>query len=334
MRLCSTHAFFTGLAGLLIVGSAAAADYTYSRNGNSRDVNRSSRGGLLLAGGGSDNDDAMRWFKDGANGGDVVVLRTSGNGGYNRYLRRELGGIRPDSVETIVFHNRNASFNSFVLGKIEDAEAIFITGGDQAEYLDFWADTPVETILRDKIAAGDITLGGTSAGMAVLGEAVFSAENGTVYSDEALDDPYSPYMTFEYGFVRPDFMGKTITDTHFTDRGRDGRMMAFLARSQSRYGTRRVYGIGADEAAALTIDTAGIGTVHSRYNDAYVKFFYPTRWYTTLTAGQPLRLDDVEVWRLRDGDRFDLANWTPDAGGTPFTYDAANGTLSVSTGAP
>ena len=52
-------------------------------------------------GGASENDEAMKWLLQKANGGDVVVLRSSGGNGYNNYLYSELG-ISDNSVETLV----------------------------------------------------------------------------------------------------------------------------------------------------------------------------------------------------------------------------------------
>ena len=59
------------------------------------------------------------------------------------------------------------------------------SGGDQNAYMTYWADTEVQTIIQSKL--DNITIGGTSAGLAVLGNWVYTAEDGTVYSDEALE---------------------------------------------------------------------------------------------------------------------------------------------------
>ena len=37
-------------------------------------------------GGASEDDNAMKWFLERANGGDVLVLRATGADGYNDYL--------------------------------------------------------------------------------------------------------------------------------------------------------------------------------------------------------------------------------------------------------
>ena len=57
-------------------------------------------------------------------------------------------------------------------------------GGDQGVYMTYWAGTEVQKIMQSKLS--NITIGGTSAGLAVLGNWVYTAESGSVYSDEAL----------------------------------------------------------------------------------------------------------------------------------------------------
>ena len=52
-------------------------------------------------GGATEDDNAMIWFLERSNGGDILVLRTSGSDGYNNYLFSELG-VNVNSVETIV----------------------------------------------------------------------------------------------------------------------------------------------------------------------------------------------------------------------------------------
>ena len=60
--------------------------------------------GVVLMGGASEHDEAMKWFLEQANGGDVVVIRASGSDGYNDYMFSDLG-VTVNSVETIRFDN-------------------------------------------------------------------------------------------------------------------------------------------------------------------------------------------------------------------------------------
>ena len=49
-----------------------------------------------MMGGATEDDNAMKWFLERANGGDVLILRASGSDGYNQYLYSQLFSL-PDS---------------------------------------------------------------------------------------------------------------------------------------------------------------------------------------------------------------------------------------------
>jgi cyanophycinase-like exopeptidase len=127
--------------------------------GNAADVTPPTKGGLQLEGGGTDIDDAFRWFIAHAGGGDIVILRASGGAGYNPYFMK-LGPV--DSVESIVFKSRDASSDKDVIRSLEHAEGVFIAGGDQSNYVKYWKGTPVETTLN-ALAKRGVPIGGTSA---------------------------------------------------------------------------------------------------------------------------------------------------------------------------
>lgn len=123
-------------------------------------------------------------------------------------------GHKLNSVTTILFKNSKASSNSVVLSTIANAEAIFFAGGDQGEYYKFWSGTEVQTILQDKVST--VTIGGTSAGLAILGNWVYTAVDGSAVSDECLEDPFNKYThNFEPAFLNIPYMESIVTDTHF-----------------------------------------------------------------------------------------------------------------------
>ena len=96
---------------------AIAQDYTSYFTGDTTDVTVTVQKGTVLMGGASENDNAMRWFLERAGGGDVLVLRTSGEDGYNDYFFEDLG-VEINSVETILCNNKDASFNPYVLRRV------------------------------------------------------------------------------------------------------------------------------------------------------------------------------------------------------------------------
>src|SRR5919109_2018488 len=144
----------------------AAQGYEHFVVGNVDDVTRATRGLTVLHGGGTDIDDIFVRMGAAAGGGDFVVIRASGTDAYNPYIY-ELCAC--DSVETIIFKNRQASFDPFVISRIRNAEALWLAGGDQSNYVTYWKDTPIETEIN-ALAARGAPIGGISAGTAVLGE--------------------------------------------------------------------------------------------------------------------------------------------------------------------
>ena len=81
------------------------------------------------------------------------------------------------------------------------ARGIFIEGGDQYDYISTWKGTLVEDAIHIVFANGG-AIGGTSAGLAVLGEIVFSARYGSAYPEETAYNPYDSYIQFEDDFLQ------------------------------------------------------------------------------------------------------------------------------------
>ena len=121
----------------LFTNLICAQNYTSYFTGSSTDVVTNPIGGICLMGGASENDEAMKWFLNRTDGGDILVIRASGSDGYNDYFFSELG-VNVNSVETIVFHNALASTENYIHQRINQAEAIWIAGGDQWNYVNYW----------------------------------------------------------------------------------------------------------------------------------------------------------------------------------------------------
>ena len=221
-------------------------------------------------------------------GGDFVVLRASGKDEYNDYI---FGLCRCDSVETIVFEKGAATADPFVIETIRNAEAVWIAGGDQSNYIRYWKDTPVEDAINF-VAAKPAPVGGTSAGMAVLGEYVYSAEGKeSLTSEVALGDPYAPDLTLARGFLSLPRFENIVTDQHLQERDRIGRTVALLSRLQKDGWASRPRAIAADRETALHIDPAGRlgrGICHRRPSDALRLFPARGARTGTLRRGQPL----------------------------------------------
>jgi len=257
---------------LLFQVSVFAQGYTSYFTGNPVNSEAVPEPGLCLMGGATEHDEAMRWLLRKANGGDVVVLRSSGSDGYNDYLYSELG-IAINSVETLVITSVAGATNSYVLDKVAHAEMIWIAGGDQYNYVSYFKDNALEDLLNAYISIKRGPIGGTSAGMAILGSDYFSAQNGSVSSAQALNDPYHDKVTLgSNDFLAVPFMQNTITDTHYDNPDRRGRQSAFMARLKQDSG-RNVRGIACNEYVAVCIGSDGRAYVYGDYPN-YDEFAY------------------------------------------------------------
>jgi cyanophycinase len=302
----------------------ATPGYDTYLTGNPADVSPVTKGGLQLEGGGTDIPEAFRWLIAHAGGGDIVVIRASGADGYNRFIM-DLGPV--DSVESIVFHRREASFDPEVLDRLQHAEAVFIAGGDQANYVRFWKDTPLQATLN-ALARRGVPVGGTSAGLAVLGEFSFAALEDTVTSAEALADPYSPKVTLERGFLALPRMNRIITDSHFVPRDRLGRLLVFLARIVQDGWSPTARAIAVDQEAALLVEADGSAAAVGKGS---VYFMETTSRATVCRPGLPLTIDGIRTVRVAPGGSFDLTSWSG-PGATPYMLSVQAGKVESSTG--
>jgi cyanophycinase len=309
---------------------AQATPYQYIRVGNQADAaGVALHPGYALMGGGTDLDEAFQWLCDRAPGGDFLILRAHGTDAYNPYVQKL---CKLNSVATLILPSREAAMDPFAAKKIGAASVLFIAGGDQANYINFWMGTPVQTALNDAIHRG-VPIGGTSAGLAVLGEWAYSAQ-GDKPDDKDLDsktvlaDPFHPRVALVHGFLTIPTLANMITDSHFVKRDRMGRLIGFLARlnaedkrplDERRMGIR---GIGIDERTAILLKPDGSGIVVGKSSAYLVQLNVDPG----LAKGKPLTQREVWVQKVVADDTVDLYSWL--GGKRRFTLSVENGTLS------
>lgn len=328
---------FMGLAHL-----SFTQGYTHWLVGDTADyVSTTFQPGIVLAGGGTDNDQAMIWMLERAGGGDVVVIRASNSDGYNDYFYSELG-VSVHSVETIRFDAAAAAYDPYVLRQISQAEVLFIAGGDQYDYYELWKDTPVEDTLNYLIQEKGITVGGTSAGMAILSGAYYTPNVGSLTSAQALSNPFHANVDIlGWGdFIHAPLLENTVTDTHYDQRTRRGRHVTFLARLIHDFGFLP-QGIACNEFTAVCIDENGIAHVFGEYPQ-YDDFAYFLKSNCQeefnpeiIQAGVPLTWNRqqaaVKVYkapgRIDGATTFDLHDWENGSGGAWEDWYVEDGEL-------
>ena len=322
MRNCAFGLLLAAAFAFLVVPGEAAKKYTYYRVGSASDVGTATTGGTVLMGGGTDVDAAFQWMCGKAGNGDVLVIRTTGTDAYNPYILDLCPGV--NSVATLIVPTTSGANDPFVANAVRSAEAIFIAGGDQSTYIINWKGTLLQTELNAAIARG-VPVGGTSAGLMVLTQFVYSALlSQGVTSSQALADPFTKYITLDRDFVGIPTLVNTIGDAHFVTRDRMGRELAFMCRVAANGWTQLPKGIAVDEQTAVLVDTSGSASVVGTGTAYFLAALGPA---AVCQPKKPLTYGNVGVYRIRAGGTFNLDRWVG-SGGTSYSVSATAGVLS------
>lgn len=310
---------------LISVVAVRASDYKYIRTGSDRDVTTKAVPGYALMGGGSDLDEAFRFLCSKGAGGDFLILRAAGDDDYDSYVN---GLCKTNSVATLIIPSREAANDPKVAEIIQHAEAIFIAGGDQARYINWWNGTPVQDALNAHIAAGK-PIGGTSAGLAVLGQFIYSAQGDApddpdLTSAQALADPYFARVTVRRDFLNIDLLRNTLTDTHFAKRNRMGRSLAFLARIVQDGWSQTPREIAVDERNAVLLESDGQARIIGSGKGAY--FISAKVAPTECKAGTAVTFPNIAVYHAPPGSIFNVKDWKG-AGGNSYSLSVNSGAV-------
>jgi len=292
------------------------------------------KGGIVLMGGGLDVVEAFEWQTRNAGGGDFVILRTAGTDAYNPWIWNMSIRISSplNSVTTLRMMTREDSYNSTYLTIIRNAEAIFFAGGDQSTYIRQWANTPVQTTIQSLLQ--NTTVGGTSAGLAIMGAYIYTAEDplpsdADMTSKVAMALPNSEHITLASSpFLKIPLLSSVLTDTHFVTRNRMGRMLTFLARQ----GSSPIRGIGVDEQTAILLNTTTGRGLLVGLSTAYVCAPTIPPCYTpeAPTLCSPLTFEKISCTRFYAGanDSIDFNTFGAGRGAT-FQNNIIRGRFSV-----
>lgn len=258
--------------------------------------------GIMLVGSGSVPIGGVEWLRGHGGGGKLVILSAAGSAFGGLYSQEAPSG-KWKCVVSLVINSTEMANDSAVETALNSATAVFIEGGDQTQYLTTWSGTKVQTVLQGKV--GSIPIGGGSAGMHLLGGTIYTPpmSGDGITSPAAIADPNSPLMAFQPRFLPIPDLASIVLDTHFRERDRMARSLAFILKS----GTSKC--IMADEGTALLIDN-GVGVVAG---DGAV--FFANNVVGTVTT--KLKVDSSNIQRLDAGSgAFNLGSW----GTAPVTY--------------
>jgi cyanophycinase len=203
-------------------------------------------------------------------------------------------GLGVDEVEAYDVSQRVDADNEKALAAIEKATGIFFTGGDQLKITALLGGTRMHELLHQRFQKGTV-IAGTSAGAAMMSNSMF-------IRGESDNNPRLGGMEIGPGM---DFLVGAMIDTHFSQRGRIGRLLTAVAHYPQDLG------FGVDENTAMIVEgkefrVVGEGAVTVVDAGAITFTNLPD-----IGEGESLALYDVKLHVLPDGHRFDLEKREP-----------------------
>lgn len=238
----------------------------------------------------SADSDIFRMMVDLAGGprARVVVVPTASQTPDERARDYEalFSAFGPESIETVHIGERSDAASPGLAGVIHDATLFMFGGGDQLRLSSMIGGTPMHQALLERYRRGGCVVAGTSAGAAVLPEAmIFQNNRFRVFRKGGIE------MTKGLGLI-----GDTIFDTHFIERSRISRLVHAVATNPA------LLGLGIEENTGLLIEderkatVLGTGTVivvdgrsiginHIGYSENRQPFALTNVVYSILTPG-------------------------------------------------
>jgi len=262
------------------------------------------QGYICAVGGGSEDykdwsDAPYSWIVQKSDSGKIIIIDVADATSWlpNYFISLGADTAYNKTISSISSANLQSTYDELIT-----AQAVFIRGGDQWDYVRLWKSTKTDSALNYIFQHGGV-IAGTSAGAAVLGDVDFSARYGSVYSDEALVNPFNHYLQFEENFLN--LTPNVLFDTHFVERARHGRLAAMLYNRHFNLG-KDLIGVGIDDRTAVCVNPVGICDVIGSGAVSFFTIDNQTR-FEQFNAGN-YTIEKLKCDQLTKGWKYDLIN--------------------------
>ncbi|HWW75690.1 MAG TPA: cyanophycinase [Pyrinomonadaceae bacterium] len=199
-----------------------------------------------------------------------------------------------DDVKAVDVSARADALKPEALEAVGQATGLFFTGGDQLHITSLLGGTEMQALMQRRYEKG-LVIGGTSAGAAMM-------SNSMILGGAADESPKVGAVEIGPGM---DLIVGAVIDTHFSQRGRYGRLLTAVAHYPQDLG------LGIDEKTAMVVNRNEFEVIGE---GAVVVIDTGAMTYTSLPyteKGDGLSLYDVRVHVLSAGARFDLSKRAP-----------------------
>lgn len=267
------------------------------------------KGNLLAVGGGESDEvteDSLEIIEKfvemagGASKAEIILMTaaTDDPAAAEKRYREIFKRLRFKKFDVIDIAMREQAFDEAILKKIEKATGLYFTGGDQLHITALMGGSPLYNLILQKFNDGKSVVGGTSAGAMMMSSSMLLS--GT--SDCA---PKLGSIEVAPGLQ---LLPNSIIDTHFSQRGRYGRLLSAVVHNP------QIVGFGIDERTAMVVSGSNGGGFEVIGEGAVTVVDVGNSKHTNLPY---LKSDDsigvfgVEVHVLPRGYKYDLNKREP-----------------------
>lgn len=224
----------------------------------------------------------------------ATVASTMGDELWEDYRKvfRSLGVKKITHLDMV---SRQESVETNAIRSVEQADAVFFTGGDQLRITSELGGTPIAERIQAIYKSGGL-IAGTSAGASVVGDTMLIGGE----SDTSFRIGGKLHLAPGLGYAR-----NMIIDQHFAERGRIGRLLSAIAHHP------KYLGIGIDENTSIIMNHSSFKVLGN--GGVYVLDAHQST-DSNLSEAQPdttLSIFGVCLHLLSEGDSFDLKTFKP-----------------------
>lgn len=194
------------------------------------------------------------------------------------------------NVNILDILNREQSNSNAVVQRIETADVVMFTGGDQLRLTSILGGSRLHDTLLRKYMETDFIYAGTSAGAA-------AASENMIYQGSSSEALLKGEIKTTQGLG---LIENVIIDTHFVQRGRIGRLF------QAVVSNPRTLGIGLGEDTGLFVYKNEMTAVGSGLVILVDGRYIKDTNLTMVELGAPISIDNLIVHVMSMNDHFDL----------------------------
>ena len=266
---------------------------------------KETKGSLIAVGGGESTDITENSLKiiekflelsGGLNKARIILMTVATDNPEAAQKRYEevFERLKFNNFKVVNIADRSESYDATILEKIKNATGLYFTGGNQLHITALMGGTPLHHLILEKFNKG-LTIGGTSAGAMMM-------SSSTLLSGLSDLAPGLNPLKLTSGIG---LLDRSIIDTHFSQRGRHGRLLSSVAHNP------QVQGIGIDERTAIVVEGdkfevigEGVATVISARNSMHTNLPY-------IKPEETIGIFGVNFHILPNGYQYDLVNREP-----------------------